>query len=67
MDIQKQYLGLLNTALSNTHDEPLTDEQRTEMRVFRLRNNINSSGHMAALKKLGWTVDEYEVSPLSTW
>ena len=59
--IQQQYLGLLRTALAGTDEEVLTEEKRTELRVFRKRNNINSAAHLAALRKISWTVDEYEV------
>lgn len=47
--------------LAETDETVLSDEKRTELRVFRKKNGINSSAHMCALKKLGWTVDEYEV------
>lgn len=61
MTIQEEYFKLLKQALEPTNEVPLTEEARTELRVFRLRNGINSSAHLAALKKLGWTVDEYEI------
>ena len=62
MGIQKEYLSRLTAELQGTHAQVLTDDQRTELRVFRLRNGINSSAHLSALKKLGWTVDEFEVN-----
>jgi len=61
ISIQEEYFTQLRQALEHTQEVPLTEEARTELRVFRLRNAINSSAHLAALKKLGWTVDEYEV------
>lgn len=61
ISIQEEYFTQLRQALQHTVETPLTEEARTELRVFRLRNGINSSAHLAALKKLGWTVDEYEV------
>lgn len=59
--IQEQYQSLLTRLLSGTNEAVLSDEKRTELRLFRKKNGINSSAHMCALKRLGWTVDEYEV------
>uniref|UniRef100_A0A7S3HEK0 Cyclic nucleotide-binding domain-containing protein n=1 Tax=Spumella elongata TaxID=89044 RepID=A0A7S3HEK0_9STRA len=61
ISIQEEYFAQLRQALEHSHEVPLTEEARTELRVFRLRNGINSSAHLAALKKLGWTVDEFEI------
>lgn len=59
--IQEQYQALLARTLAQTDEAVLSDEKRTELRLFRKKNGINSSAHMTALKRLGWTVDEYEV------
>ena len=59
--VHAKYLRMLQIALANTDAAPLADDKRTELRVFRLKNGINSSGHLAALRRIGWSVDEYEV------
>ena len=59
--VMRQYQSLLSKALANTDDEVLSDHHRTELRVFRVKHGVNSAAHLSVLKKLGWTVDEYEV------
>jgi len=59
--VHAKYLRMLQIALANTDAAPLADDKRTELRVFRLKNGINSSGHLAALRRIGWSVDEYEI------
>jgi hypothetical protein len=59
--VQQQYQKLLSAALADTDRYFLTDEKRTELRLFRTKNGVNSNAHLAALRKLGWTVDEFEV------
>jgi hypothetical protein len=61
-DEERMYHALLARYLSKTDEQVLTDEQRTEIRVYRKLHGINSNTHLAALRKLGWSVDEYEVS-----
>jgi hypothetical protein len=57
----QQYQKQLQAALADSDAEPLSDEARTDLRLFRLRNGVNSNAHLGALRKMGWTVDEYEV------
>lgn len=64
VSVQQQYQKMLEKALEGTDTSALSDEKRTDLRVFRLRNGINSSAHLAALKKIGWTIDEFEVRVL---
>jgi hypothetical protein len=59
--VMHQYHKQLLSALAHSDAVPLTDEARTDLRLFRLRNGINSNAHLGALRKIGWTVDEYEV------
>jgi hypothetical protein len=60
--VMQQYQKQLQAALADSDAAPLSDEARTDLRLFRLRNGINSNAHLGALRKIGWTVDEYEVS-----
>ncbi|KAJ1428589.1 hypothetical protein B484DRAFT_65935 [Ochromonadaceae sp. CCMP2298] len=41
---------------------PLTAEQRTELRNFRAKNGVREDTHLVALRRLGWTMDQFEVS-----
>ncbi len=40
----------------------LTDEEKVKLRVHRQELGIDSQEHLLLLNKLGWTLDQYEVS-----
>ena len=63
-----EYRKLVSTELvkataSNSGDSHgISDVVRSKLREYRMLHGINAEGHIATLKQLGWTLDEFEVS-----
>eukprot|EP00981_Chlorochromonas_danica_P008054 scaffold1946_cov188-Ochromonas_danica.AAC.17 len=48
------------TLLKNELADGLTDESRIRLRHFRQMHHLSSAVHVTALRRLGWTLDDYE-------
>lgn len=45
--------------------EQISESAKRHLRDYRLTHHISGETHVALLKDLGWTVDEYEVRLLN--
>mmetsp|Transcript_7142 Transcript_7142/g.7811 ORF Transcript_7142/g.7811 Transcript_7142/m.7811 type:complete len:835 (+) Transcript_7142:390-2894(+) len=58
-DVEQVYIDILAKELDDT--KGLSAERKRFLRNYRHQHDISSDVHYAALKHLGWTLDDYEV------